>query len=130
MARVAAEKLSRSMKIKLAKAREKALAEQFVSLCPRFGVPAPEREFRFALPEREWRVDFGWEKQCVALESEGGVWTQGRHTRGSGFIEDIDKYNSLASKGWRLFRVVPSQLCDVSTFRMIATALGVTMIEP
>lgn len=73
------------------------------------GLPPPETEYLFALP-REWRLDFAWPTVLVALEVEGGVWTGGRHTRGSGFLGDIEKYNELALRGWHLLRLTPSQV--------------------
>lgn len=60
-------------------------------------------EYRFH-ETRKWRVDFAFEKQRVAVEVEGGVWTGGRHTRGGGFEDDCTKYNALALAGWRLLR--------------------------
>lgn len=63
----------------------------------------PEPEYRFH-PSRMWRVDFAWPSLRVAVEIEGAVWTGGRHTRGGGFLADMDKYNALSVMGWRLLR--------------------------
>jgi len=41
----------------------------------------------------------------IAVEIEGGVWTGGRHTRGAGFRQDMEKYNEATAMGWRVFRV-------------------------
>lgn len=62
------------------------------------------REFKFH-EERRWRIDFAWPDERVAVEVEGGIWTGGRHTRGSGFLKDAEKYNELALAGWMLLRV-------------------------
>jgi very-short-patch-repair endonuclease len=64
----------------------------------------PEREYRFH-DERLWRLDFAWPKQKVAVELEGGAWVQGRHTRGQGFLNDCEKYNSATTLGWKLIRI-------------------------
>lgn len=66
-------------------------------------------EYTF-MPFRRWRFDCAWPPQRVAVEIEGGVYTRGRHTRASGFIEDIEKYNAAASYGWLLFRTTPQIL--------------------
>lgn len=66
-------------------------------------LPSPESEFRFH-PVRKWRFDFAWPDQKVAVEIEGGAWTNGRHQRGKGFIADMDKYNTATLDGWRVFR--------------------------
>lgn len=66
-------------------------------------LPQPQAEYRFH-PKRKWRFDFAWPKQKVAAECEGAVWTRGRHTRGSGFIADCQKYNTAAVMGWIVLR--------------------------
>jgi len=70
-------------------------------------LPLPEREFRFCL--RRWRFDFAWPDRLLAAEVEGGVYSQGRHTRGKGFTEDCIKYNEAAILGWRILRF-PTQM--------------------
>jgi len=67
------------------------------------------REHRFALEiGRQWRFDFAWPEQKVALEVEGGVhFGKSRHTTSGGFIEDCHKYNAAAVMGWTLIRADP-----------------------
>ena len=77
--------------------------------CEADGLPTPELEFRFC-PERRWRLDAAWVSLKIAVEVEGGVWIQGRHTRGKGFINDMEKYNEAGKRGWRIFRFTPSQV--------------------
>lgn len=97
------------------------------------GIPKYETEFKFH-PERKWRFDYAWfdevaELECflpkVALEVEGGVWTGGRHTSGSGFVKDMEKYNAAAMAGWRIIRCQPKDLLTHATAQMILKALGV-----
>lgn len=66
-------------------------------------LPDPVAEFRFH-PERRWRFDFAWPERKIAAEIEGGTWTNGRHSRGSGFAADCIKYNNATLLGWRVFR--------------------------
>jgi hypothetical protein len=68
-----------------------------------------EREYIFH-PTRNWRLDFAWPVQKVAVEIEGGVFSGGRHTRGTGFTEDCEKYNAATLHGWRLLRFTPQML--------------------
>lgn len=86
------------------------------------GLPAPEPEYRFA-PPRRWRFDYAWPDAKVALEVEGGVWIRGRHTRGSGFLKDMEKYNAAAVRGWRVLRCTPTQLPAPATLTLIQQAL-------
>jgi len=95
----------------------------FIALVKRAGLPEPRREYYFARPQRRWRFDYAWPDQKLALEVEGGAWTNGRHTRGAGFLADIAKYNDATLRGWRLLRVSPSQLIDLQTMTMLERAL-------
>lgn len=81
----------------------------FRALLKQENIPQPDAEYVFA-PPRKWRFDYAWLASRVALEVEGAVWTQGRHTRGSGFLKDMEKYNAAASRGWLVLRCVPSTL--------------------
>lgn len=97
----------------------------FDKLCRVHGVAIPVPEYRFALAVgRQWRFDWAWPAQLVALEVEGGAFIAGRHTRGSGFAADLEKYNAAAVAGWLVLRVLPKHLARPSTFELIAAALA------
>jgi hypothetical protein len=68
------------------------------------------KEYKFA-DGRRFRFDY-YHPSGIAIELEGGVWSKGRHTRPSGFLNDMEKYNLAASMGILVFRV-PSH--DIST---------------
>ena len=59
---------------------------------------------------RRWRFDFAALSVSVAIEVEGGAFTRGRHTRGRGFIADMEKYNRATVLGWRVLRYTPDQM--------------------
>lgn len=63
----------------------------------------PVREYRFA-PPRRWRFDFAYPERKVAVEVEGGVYSFGRHTRGKGYENDLEKYNTAVVMGWKVLR--------------------------
>lgn len=66
----------------------------------------PVREHRFC-PPRRWRFDFAWTDLKLAIELEGGTFSKGkksRHTTGSGFNADCEKYNTAALMGWTVLR--------------------------
>ena len=88
-----------------------------------YGLPAPEREYRFR-PERRWRFDFAFLDNKVAVEVEGGVWANGRHTRGSGFENDCRKYAEAAIQGWRVIRVTGGMVESGEAIQLIERALG------
>ena len=79
----------------------------------------PEREYRFH-DVRRWRFDFAFPARLIAIECEGGHWTAGRHTRGKGFEQDCEKYNTAQELGWRIFRY---------TARMVRTGEAIAQLE-
>lgn len=112
----------------------------FSAYCRTMGLPEPVTEYRFGaiasggpgkgLRSRlkgtglqDWRMDYAWPDQKVALEVEGGVWTGGRHTRGKGYTEDLRKYSEAAILGWRVIRTTPNELCKLRTLDMVRRAL-------
>lgn len=68
-----------------------------------------EPEYRFCF-NRRWRFDFAVPALMLAIEIEGGAWTHGRHTRGHGYISDLEKYNTAILMGYDLFRFTPEQV--------------------
>jgi len=94
---------------------EAAFSRAFALLAADY--PQPVREYRFH-PTRKWRFDFAWprvvcgvrEAGGVAVEIEGGSWSQGRHTRGAGYAGDCAKYNAAVMSGWRVLRFTSDML--------------------
>jgi len=70
-----------------------------------------EKEYRFN-PERRWRADYCLTSRNVLIEIEGAVFQNGRHTRGTGFSNDCQKYNSAALLGYKVLRYTTNQIKD------------------
>jgi len=96
--------------------------ERFLAACELRNLPRPEQEWGFAKPRR-WRFDFAWPGHKVAVECEGGVWSGGRHTRGKGFIGDLEKYNAAATDCWIVLRYTPQALGRDECMEQIAAVL-------
>lgn len=92
------------------------------------GLPAPEVEYRFH-ESRRWRMDFAWpaHNPPIAVEIEGGVYTGGRHTRGSGFEADAEKYNKAAEMGWTVLRYTPRFIRSGAALEQLSRVLGVVV---
>ena len=86
------------------------------------------REYRFN-PPRRWRFDFAHLETRTAIEIEGGTWTGGRHTRGSGFVADAEKYNAAALAGWTVFRL-PGPLVGTEWAERIAASIRARLACP
>lgn len=94
----------------------------FEDWCRRNSLPVPTPEHRFA-PPRRWRFDWCWMAEKVVLEVEGAVWANGRHTRGSGFLKDMEKYNAATLAGWRVLRTTPQTLKSRETLALLTAIL-------
>ncbi len=75
-------------------------------------------EYKFN-PIRKWRADYFFPSANLALEIEGGAFTNGRHTRGKGFVNDMEKYNAMTLQGIKLLRYTPDQLNQPTTINNI-----------
>lgn len=87
-----------------------------------WALPIPDREHIFH-PTRKWRFDFAWPEWKIAVEVEGGIWHRGRHVRGSGFIQDCEKYNAATELGWRVFRYTRGDIEDLKAIEQIKRVL-------
>lgn len=107
-----------------ARRREKLAArEQFEKWCRINGLGSPHAELQFH-PTRKWAFDFAWKAERVALEIDGAIWTQGRHTRGSGRLGDMEKQSEAAALGWRIIYRTPQNLYSDETADLIRRALA------
>lgn len=88
------------------------------------GFPLPVFEHRFHAVRR-WRLDVAFLPLKVAIEIEGGAFTNGRHTRGAGFVADLEKYNAAALDGWTVLRYTPKQIASGSWTEDIKHAMSV-----
>jgi len=84
------------------------------------------REYHFA-PGRKYRADFAVLEGIpkILVEVEGGAYSEGRHTRGSGFSEDCIKYNLAATLGFSVLRYTTQMVQAGIADREIARLLGV-----
>ena len=66
-------------------------------------------EFRFN-PQRRWRFDYYIEKLKLGIEINGGIFSGGRHVRGTGFLKDMEKLNSAQILGFKVLQYTPDQI--------------------
>lgn len=74
------------------------------------------KEYKF-LHDRKFRFDYIFLLdnsliKGVAVEFEGGVWSNGRHIRPLGFIKDCEKYNLASINGYIVLRFTSECLKD------------------
>ncbi len=82
-----------------------------------------EQEFKFH-PTRKWRADFHLKGKKVLVEVEGGIWSNGRHTRGKGYLGDLDKYNAATMMGYQVIRFSTEQVKSGKAIEQILNLIG------
>lgn len=82
------------------------------------------QEYRFH-PTRKWRADFHLTDTKVLIEVEGGIWSNGRHTRGSGYLGDMEKYNEATALGYQILRFSTQQVLTGVAVEQIEKVLRV-----
>ena len=82
-----------------------------------------EQEFKFH-PKRKWRADFHLVEKRILIEVEGGIWSNGRHTRGKGYIGDMEKYNSATMMGYQVIRFSTEQVKSGLAVKQIEKMVG------
>jgi hypothetical protein len=87
-------------------------------------LPEPVLHFRFH-PVRKWAFDCAWQSLMVAVEMEGGIFSNGAHVRGAHFESDCEKYNNAQLLGWKVYRFTGDMLNDGRAEQIIYPALGI-----
>ena len=82
-------------------------------------------EHRFAKPRR-FRFDLAHLPTKIAIEIQGSIWSGGRHTRGSGLLNEYTKMNLAAALGWRVFYLCTNTVNDEAIYHQIAAAIRET----
>lgn len=68
-----------------------------------------QRQYKFH-PERRWKADFMIPAGKLLIEVDGGTWTNGRHTRGTGYAKDCEKLNEATILGWAVLRFPTAEI--------------------
>lgn len=82
-----------------------------------------EQEFKFH-PTRKWRADFHLKGRKILVEVEGGIWSNGRHTRGKGYLGDLEKYNAATMMGYQVIRFSTEQVKSGKAIEQILNLIG------
>ncbi|WP_180100925.1 DUF559 domain-containing protein [Acinetobacter sp. YH12151] len=82
-----------------------------------------EQEFEFH-PKRKWRADFHLVGKKILVEVEGGIWSGGRHTRGKGYLGDLEKYNAATMMGFQVIRFSTEQVKSGLAIQQIEKMVG------
>lgn len=71
---------------------------------------------------KDWRADFYIIGHMLLVEVEGGAWGKSRHTTGTGFSEDLKKYDAAMRLGYTVYRCDPAMVKNgraIETIKML-----------
>lgn len=66
----------------------------------------------------------GWDRVKIALEVQGGIFVNGRHSRGAALLKEWEKLNTAAEMGFRIIYCQPCDLLTKQTADTIRKCLG------
>lgn len=89
------------------------------------GLPVPVEDGFCHNPSRRWRWDYAWpdEPYRLLVDVQGGIWTGGKHVRGKGLTNDIEKHNDAILAGFRVLWLTPQQIANGFALETIRRAL-------
>jgi hypothetical protein len=99
------------------------LHEEFLKGLMYRNIKAPTVEFKFH-PKRLWRADCCWEEEKLIVEVDGGVWSNGRHNRGSGYIKDCEKKNTAVLMGYHVMNITHEHISNGWAFEWVGNFLN------
>jgi very-short-patch-repair endonuclease len=85
-------------------------------------LPMPVPEYQ-CVPDRKFRFDLAFPEHKVAVEVQGGIWTQGAHARGNGLLRDYEKLNLAQMHGWVVLFVAKEHIASGQAVEWIRDAL-------
>jgi very-short-patch-repair endonuclease len=86
------------------------------------------RQFR-PFKERRFSCDFLLSDYNVIIEIEGGQWINGRHQRGTGYKNDIEKYNMITLAGYKILRLTTDHFMRISKDSYAVSGYSSKIIE-
>ena len=116
----------------LPKLQAKAVRERWEHLLAQqiedAGLPTPQPQYHIYMPgaSHPCRADFAWPERKLLVEVQGGQWSHGAHTRGSGFEDDCRKYSQYALLGFRLMLITPDMISDGTAIEYLRKCLEET----
>ncbi len=104
-----------------ARASKKSKEAQITAYCQNRGLPVPYFEYPFH-PTRNWRFDMLF-SDWLAVEVQGGLFVQGRHSRGAALLDEHEKLNEAVIAGFAVMFCTPQDLETGAIYALVERAL-------
>ena len=86
------------------------------------------RQFK-PFEKRKYKCDFYLPDYNTIIEIEGGQWIGGRHTRGKGFQNDIEKYNKITLAGFKVLRLTTNHFQKIGVNQFACVGYAAKLLE-
>lgn len=87
------------------------------------GLTGYVREYQ-AIPGRRFRFDFAWRKERLLVEINGGTYSKGAHSTGTGINRDYEKGNLAVLNGWRVLSFDTKMVKSGAALEVVERLLG------
>ena len=81
------------------------------------------------IKDRRFSCDFYLPDYNVVIEIEGGQWINGRHQRGTGYKNDIEKYNLITLLGYKILRLTTDHFMRISKDSYVVSGYSSKIID-
>jgi very-short-patch-repair endonuclease len=89
------------------------------------GLPLGKAQYQFAACiGRRYKADRAWPKERLIVEIQGGIFNGGRHARGVGYENDLERNALATALGWRVMGFSPRHVKSGWARDITAVALG------
>ena len=100
-----------------------ALENLFAMQLDSAGLTGYVREYQ-AIPGRRFRFDFAWRKERLLVEINGGTYSKGAHSTGTGINRDYEKGNLAVLNGWRVLSFDTKQVKSGAALEVVEKLIG------
>ena len=98
------------------------LEDIFAAQLDAVGLDGYVREYQ-AIPGRRFRFDFCWQKERLLVEINGGTYSKGAHSTGTGINRDYEKSNLAVVNGWRVLSFDTKQVKSGAALEVVEQIL-------
>lgn len=107
------------------RSRKSEHEELFAWQVKQAGIVQPVRQYPFAkCISRLYRADFCWPDERLIVEIQGGIFVNGRHSRGMGYEADLERNSLAAMLGWKVLQFSPRHVKSGWALSATEVALG------
>jgi len=99
------------------------LEDIFAAQLDSAGLTGYVREYQ-AIPGRKFRFDFAFMKERLLVEINGGTYSKGAHSTGTGINRDYEKGNLAVLNGWRVLSFDTKMVKSGAALEVVEKLIG------